>query len=85
MTSKLLKIGMSTSTFSNVLFEYLNNFIKEEELSFISIANMLMMQFTKIVFLVGYLGRHNKTNNRLYEMSPLQHQIIDSSEITITR
>ena len=45
-------------------------FILEEELGFISIANMLMVQYTSIVFLVGYFGRHQKTNNCLYEMSP---------------
>ena len=42
---------------------------EEEELNIISITNMLKIQFTKC-FLIGYLGRHQKTNNCLYEMSP---------------
>ena len=43
----------------------------EEKLNIISVAIMLMVQYASIVFLVGYGGKHHKTNNCLYEMSPL--------------
>ena len=44
--------------------------LEEEELDFILMANLLMVQFTNMSFLVGHLGRHQKTYNCLYEMCP---------------